>query len=121
MCALSWNQADFRHKSLSDRVKKFLLDYSCYQLVNTWTRIQKSGNNIMRSCLDHVVTNVPDKCSLPEVTAGGDSDHLAVMVTKRSRELRYQPKTIRKRNYKYFEPHLFLMDVADSFNQGRFD
>ena len=75
----------------------------------------------MRSCLDHVVTNVPYKCSLPEVTAGGDSDHLAVMVTKRSRELRYQPRTIRKRNCKYFEPHLFLMDVADSFNQGKFD
>ena len=121
MCALSWDQSDYRHKNLSQLVKTFLLESSCHQLVNTWTRVLDSGDTLQKSCLDHVVTNVPNKCNVPEVSAGGVSDHMAVMVTKRTREIQNQPKTIRKRNYKNFDQHSFLMDIADSFNRGKFD
>ena len=52
LCALSWNENNFRHKDLSNEVQTFLLRETCSQLVNKYTRVQKVGNTIQRSCLD---------------------------------------------------------------------
>ena len=100
LCAMSWNKPDFKHKNLANQVGSFLLDNSCHQLVNNYTRVQSYADTVQRSCLDHVTTNVPGKCSVPEISAGGSSDHMAVLITKFSREVKNQPKTIKKRNYK---------------------
>ena len=97
LCALSWNDQNFRHKELSEEVLNFLLSESCFQLVNKPTRIQSVAGNLHTSCLDHVSTNIPEKCSIPEIFSEGSSDHFPVMVTKFSREVRTQPKTIKKR------------------------
>ena len=98
LCALSWNVPNFRYKELSDEVLNFLLGESCFQLVNKHTRVINVSGNFQKSCLDHVTTNIPEKCNIPEVFNEGSSDHLPVMVTKLSREPRTQPKTIKKRN-----------------------
>ena len=38
-------------------------------------------NPVLNLCLDHVNTNVPEKCNIPEVFTSGSSDHMPVMVT----------------------------------------
>ena len=68
--------------------------------------------------MDHVYTNVPGKCDAPIVESAGDNDHLAVIFTKFSKELRQQPQTIKKRSYKYFNVEDFLTEVnASSINE----
>ena len=73
------------------------------------------------SCLDHVTTNVPEKCSIPEVLLTQSSDHMPILVTKYSREPRIQPQTIKKRLYKNFSPADFLIDVYDCVQNGGFE
>ena len=76
---------------------------------------------LQQSCIDHITTNVPDKCSTPEITAGGSSDHMAVMITKYSRDISNHPKTIKKRIYKHFDIQAFLLDVQENICQGSFN
>ena len=71
LCALTWNETDYKLKDLSNEVQMFNLRESCFQLVNKYTRVQKVGNTLQRSCLDHVSTNTPDKCNIPEVFTYG--------------------------------------------------
>ena len=81
--------------------------------MSVFTRNQTIANGaISRSCIDHISTNTADKCSVPVVTSAGNSDHLAVLVTKYSRQLRQDPKTIKKRNYRYFNSVDFLTEVS---------
>ena len=84
LCSMTWNDEHFRNKNLSEEIHQFLLEESCSQIVNKYTRVQEVAGNLQRSCLDHVTTNVPEKCSTPEVYPAGCSDHLPVMVTKYS-------------------------------------
>ena len=117
----TWNNQDYREKELATQLHDFLHTESCTQLVHSYTRIQKYGNNLQKSSLDHVITNVPDKCSPPEIIAGGDSDHMAVIVTKFSREVKCMPKTIKKRNYKTFEANAFLNEIKTLHQSGGFN
>ena len=64
---MTWNDENFRNKNLSEEIHQFLLEESCFQIVNKYTRVQEVDGNLQRSCLDHVTTNVPEKCSVPEV------------------------------------------------------
>ena len=64
--------------------------------------------------IDHCYTNVPGKITKPEVLAIGNSDHLAVFITKYSKEVVLQPKMIRKQSYKYFNIENFLSDIYHS-------
>ena len=121
LCAKSWNENNFRYKVLANEVQTFLLRETCSQLVNKITRVQKVGNTIQKSCIDHVTTNAPEKCSVPEVYSTANSDHLPVMVTKFSREVKTQPKTIKKRNYKNFSAENFLNDVNSNVANKSFD
>ena len=121
LCSMSWNEDNFQHKNMSEEVQRFLLEESCFQIVDKFTRVQEVAGRLQRSCIDHVTTNVPEKCNTPEVFPAGCSDHLPVMVTKYSREPRSQPKTIKKRNYKNFKAEDFLNDVSEHVANGSFD
>ena len=78
-------------------------------------------NDVQRSCIDHVITNAVSKCTVPEVTSGGSSDHMAVLVTKKSREIRSQPRFIKKRNYKNFNCVDFLQELRNYITEGGFE
>ena len=96
LCSLSWNNPDYpaQNKELADIIKEFFINESFAQLVSVFTRSQKSANGeVSRSCLDHISTNISNKCSVPTVTSAGDSDHLSTLNTKYSRELRVDHKT----------------------------
>ena len=121
VCAKHWNDHNFRNKNLSNEIQSFLLRESCTQLVNKYTRVQSVSGVLQRACLDHVTTNVPEKCNIPEVFTSGSSDHMPVMVTNFSREPKTQPKTIKKRNYKNFSASNFLNEVNDHVQNGSFD
>ena len=108
-------------KQLANEIQTFLLQESCFQLVDKFTRVQNVAGHIQYSCLDHVTTNAPEKCNIPEVFPALSSDHLPVMVTKFSRELRTQPKTIKKRLYRNFSPPDFLLEVYDTVQNGGFN
>ena len=115
LCAHSWDDEDYNLKNLSSTIQDFLLEESFFQLVKKFTRSEiVRGNVISSSCIDHVYSNSPSKCDTPRVEAAGDSDHLAVIVTKFSKELKNKPQTIKKRNYKNFKVDKFLNDVRNS-------
>ena len=117
LCGLSWENPDYpsERKELANRFKQFLLSESFVQLVSVFTRSQTAANGtVSRSCLDFICTNVPDKCDKPVVVSAGDSDHLAVQITKHSKHLRIDPKTIKKRNYKKFQPGAFLAQIYET-------
>ena len=120
LCTLSWNEPNYQHKELADQIQQFLVDESCFQIVNKVTRVQNVRGALQKSCLDHITTNVPEKCGLPEVFPSGSSDHLPIMVTKYNREYKYQPKTIKKRSYQNFNAGAFLSDVYTHVVNGSF-
>ena len=115
LCALSWhdNSYDASKKVLANYIQDFLLDQSSYQIVEDFTRSEGSRNGISFSCLDHIYTNVPLKCDRPKVESAGDSDHLAVIVNKLSKEVQNKPSAVLKRSYKYFNPVEFLQDIQN--------
>ena len=65
------------------------------------------------------MTTVPEKLSVPEVVAVGDSDHLGVVVTKYSRAEPIKPKTVVKRSFKTFNIENFLTDILNSNIDGK--
>ena len=115
LCALSWHETTFEasKKVLANIVQEHLLEESSYQIVKHFTRSELNRNGVTRSCLDHIYTNTPGKCDKPIVESAGDSDHLAVIVTKFSKESPNKPQAVLKRNYKNFDPVGFLMDVQN--------
>ena len=78
LCAMSWNKPDYptNLKELAEILKLFFINESFSQLVGVFTRSQTSVNGtISQSCIDHIGTNVPEKCSIPHVTSAGNSHH----------------------------------------------
>ena len=113
LCSKSWLDNNYEKKHLSENVIQFLLEESAVQLVEEYTRSELVNNEVQRSCIDHVITNIPNKCSKPEVFSVGNSDHLAVSVKKYTTELRNIPNTIKKRSYKNFNEEAFLNDLKN--------
>ena len=116
LCALSWHESNYdaSKKVLANIVQEHLLEVSSYQIVEQFTRSEINRNGISRSCLDHVYTNSPAKCEKPKVIPAGDSDHLAVIVDKFSKESPSKPQAVLKRSYKHFNPVSFLQDIQNS-------
>ena len=115
LCALSWDDDNYNLRNLSSLVQDFLLEESFFQLIKQYKRSELvRGNVVSSSCIDHIYSNTPAKCDTPIVEAAGDSDHLAVLITKFSKELKIKPQTIKKRNYKNFDIESFLSDVRAS-------
>ena len=115
LCSLKWYNDDYNLHDQAAQVQSFLLDSASSQVVKDFTRSEiVQGGQLSRSCIDHCYTNVPEKLSVPEVVAVGDSDHLGVVVTKFSRADPIKPKTVVKRSYKKFEIENFLTDILNS-------
>ena len=111
LCAKSWHNPDFQKKNLAHGVIDFLLEESLVQIVNDYTRTELKRGNIEKGCIDHIYTNCQTKCSEASVVAAGNSDHLATVFTKYSRELRTKPRAIKKRSYKNFNEESFIQEV----------
>ena len=112
-CALSCTDPEYpaHMRQLSNLATDFFLQESLSQLIDRPTRTELRGNSVEKACLDHVTTNVPGKCRNTRVLAAGSSDHLAVITTKLSKEIRTKPQSIRKRSYKQFSPEDFLREM----------
>ena len=67
--ASKWNEYDYVHKDLANVVIDFNLEESVRQLVSDPTRTELRAGRIERSCIDHISTNCPLKCSKPTVLA----------------------------------------------------
>ena len=89
----------------------FLLEESIVQLVEEFTRTELKGGNIEKGCIDHIYSNCPNKCSEISVLAAGNSDHLATILTKLSKEIRVKPRATKKRSYKNFVEEEFMREV----------
>ena len=121
LCAKKFDDQNYIHKDLVDIFKDFLIEESCYQIVDDFTRIRMVNGEVQRSCLDHITVNCVDKISKPEILGVGPSDHLGLLVTKKTRELRTSARTTKKRVYKNFDRNDFLTDMKVAQDTGLFE
>ena len=121
ICAKKMDDEGYEHSLLAAKLKDFLLEENCAQLVDDYTRIRGVNGTIQHSALDHATVNCINKVTAPKLIAVGKSDHLGVFLTKTSREIRSKPRTIRKRIYKEFDPKAFREAIIQAKNEGRFD
>ena len=110
----------YAHSDLANIFKDFLAEETCHQIVNGVTRIRAAGDEIQRSCLDHITVNCVNKMSAAEIIGVGESDHLGILVTKKTREIRSSPRTTVKRIYKNFNRDDFIQDIIDAKVAGHF-
>ena len=115
-CLLTCFQQDYptNLKAIANLAYDFYLEEAMSQLINKPTRTELRGGLINKSCIDHITTNTPRKCLNSEAVVGGNSDHLAVITTKLSREINSRPAFIKKRSYKYFSKENFLLEVRNT-------
>ena len=115
LCANKWHDEKYQNKEQAEMVQNFLLETGSCQTVKKFTRSEIGrGGELSRSLIDHCYTNVQEKVSIPEVIAVGNSDHLGLVVTKCTRTPISKPRTVKKRNYKFFNVELFLTDILNS-------
>ena len=112
-CFTNCNTQDYPShlKDISNIATDFYLEEAFIQLVDKPTRTELKGGRVEKGCLDHISTNVPRKCQNVSVSPAGNSDHLAVMVTKLSKEVIQKPQVVKKRSYKYFIETDFLREI----------
>ena len=111
LCAKSWHNPDFQKKNLGNGVIDFLLEESLVQIVNDYTRTELKRGNIEKGCIDHIYVNCQNKCSEATVVAAVNSDHLATIFTKYSKEIRMKPRATKKRSSKNFNQDSFIREV----------
>ena len=121
LCAKLMEEPGYQHQRLATKLKDFLIEENCSQIIDDYTRIRNVNGVIQRSCLDHVTINCVNKISAPRIIGLGKSDHLGVVVTKSSREIRSNPRSIRKRIYKDFDKELFRKDILKAKSDGLFN
>ena len=59
--------------------------------------------------------------SAPEITPIGKSDHMGLLVTKSTKEIRTAPRTTLKRVYKNFDKDNFVNDIREAKERGKFN
>ena len=121
LCASKMNDNSYTCSYLSDIVNNFNIEESCHQLIDNYTRIRNVNGEIKRSCLDHIYTNCLSKMNKPTLHGVGQSDHLGIMVTKYSKELRTTTRTTKKRVYKNFDEEAFVKDIKQAKAEGLFN
>ena len=97
-----------------------MLEEDCNQIIDDYTRIREVNGVVQRSCLDHVTVNCINKIINCTIIGVGQSDHLGILVTKMSREMRMTPRTTKKRIYKNFVAANFVEDIKTAKENGLF-
>ena len=111
----------YQHAGLASKLKDFNLEENCSQIIDDFTRIRCVNGVVQRSCLDHITVNCINKISVPKIVGIGRSDHLGIMVTKSSKDIRSNPRSIRKRVYKDFDTTAFRNDILRAKAEGLFN
>ena len=115
LCAKKLHDENYQHREHAEMVQNFLLETGSSQKVKNFTRSEFGrGGELYRSLIDHCYTNVPEKVSDPEVISVENSDHLGLVVTKLAKTPVLRPRTVKKRNYKFFNVEHFLTDILKS-------
>ena len=78
------------------------------------------NNDIQRSCLDHILVNCLGKMSSPEIHGVGQSDHLGLLINKKTKEIRTSTRTNKKRVYKEFVAEAFVEDIRLAKKDAKF-
>ena len=112
-CSISCADPDYPVdlRAIANIATDFYTEESLSQLIDKPTRTELRGNNIQKSCIDHITTNAANKCTSVTVIAAGNSDHLAVSTKKLAKVKATKPDVIKKRTYKTFKPQDFLREV----------
>ena len=104
-----WGDEIYNLSRLIDIMQIMMTHNALQQLVSVPTRIEKVGDKIQRSIIDHCYSNDKDKIKDLTVEELGDSDHLCVKFTKpaKSTQIHQRPKKIRKGQEKAYRstPH----------------
>ena len=74
ICSDKWDDNDFIYKEQANKIQDFLLEYSCQQIVTSFTRMELSGGIMHKSIIDHCYTDVGEKILGPFVESVGNSD-----------------------------------------------
>ena len=120
LCAKRLNDPSYAHNNLAEALNDFMLEENCQQLVGDYTRIRSVHGSIQRSCLDHILVNCLGKMSSPEIHGVGKSDHLGLLINKKTKEIRTSTKTNKKRVYKTFDSAAFIEDIKQAKQAGKF-
>ena len=121
LCALKMEEPGYEHSGLANLVQDFQMEENITQLIQNYTRIRLVNNQIQRSCLDHVYVNCVSKMTAPEIIPIGKSDHMGLLVTKSTKEIRTAPRTTLKRVYKNFDKDNFVNDIREAKERGKFN
>ena len=76
----------------------------------TRTTMKKNGLKTSK-CIDHLFTNVPEKCTRSVSITIGFSDHNLIAIKRKTKVPKAPSLIIHKRSYKHFNQELFLNDV----------
>ena len=121
LCSKRWEESSYPHKELANKVKDFMCEENCSQVVDGYTRIRDARGLLQRSCIDHATVNCVSKISSPLIIGVGQSDHLGILITKASKEVRTYARTTRKRVYKNFSKESFIKDIQEAKAAGKFE
>ena len=95
LCAKIWEEDSYRHKVLAQQVQDFLMESSCYQIINKDTRIGSGVDREVCSAIPyHCYTYVPEKIAETKVVCVGSSDHMGFIVKKLSKIPASRPQTL---------------------------
>ena len=120
ICAKLMDDPDYAQSNLAELLDEFMLEENCQQLVKEYTRIRTANGVVQRSCLDHILVNCLGKMTSPEIHGVGQSDHLGLLITKKTNEIRTSTKTTKKRIYKNFNAAAFIQDIKEAKQAGKF-
>ena len=121
LCAIKMEKQGFEYSGLANIVKDFEMEENCTQLVHDYTRFRLVNNELQRSCLDHVYVNCVSKMSALNIIPIGKIDHMGILISKASKEIRFSQRTTLKRVYKCFDEQSFKNDIAQAKLRGDFD
>ena len=109
-----WLQSTYRLCSLTQLVQNTCDANNFTQLVLEPTRTMYNSvtDTTEIYCIDHVYCNAKHRCSTPEVTVSGASDHDIISYIRYSKPPPSPARTIRRRSYKNFIEEDFITDMA---------
>ena len=106
---ISQNDSSLKLKPLTDQLFSRIFPHGVSQLVTTATRISPTG---IKSGLDHIYTNKPEKCSSASASDYGGSDHKLIRITRFTKSEVRRPRQITRRSFKNFSQKDFLEDLS---------